>query len=276
MKKFQYKLPVILKGLGMLTCIAMALVLTNCDENFFEVASDDNSYEARLEEGIMALDDENYDKAIEIFEELRADYPDKMEICEYLSNAYSGFIGVDTFSLLEIIDELEENDDAGNIEMVGLVLGGASGDLTAAEVAAKREYLIMAIDGFIDCIPDPDNDQKVQVGLMAMFDAGLIIADIIIDDLGLDNIVLTEAGLKSLYQDEPPEFSDVVLLTDYLRELNLRLALVQESVAALDAMSEENDLSESFGEFLSELGYDDVDGVTESDLEAYIMGLQAE
>jgi hypothetical protein len=272
MNKFRNKIPVILKGLGVLMCITMAVVLTSCDENFFEAASDDDSYEARLERGIMALDDEDYDKAIEIFEKLRADYPDKKEICEYLANAYSGFIGVDTFSLLEIIDELEENDDAGNIEMVGYVLGGASGDLTASEVAVKRDYLIMAIDTFMGCIPDPDNDQTVQLGLMAIFDAALIIADIVMDDLDLDTIVLTEAGLKSLYQNAPPELNDVVLLPDYLSELNQRLALVQESVAALDAMSEENDLSESFAGFLSDFGYDDGD-VTEDDLEAYITGL---
>jgi hypothetical protein len=269
----------ILKGLAIMLCIAMAVVLTNCDENFFEAASDDSSYEARLEKGIMALDDEDYDKAIDIFAKLRADYPNKMEVCEYLANAYAGFIGVDTFNLLETIDELEENDDAGNIEMVGLVLGGDSGNLTVSEVAAKREYLIMAIDAFIDCIPalERDNDQKVQLGMMAIFDASLIIADIIIDDLGVENIVLTEAGLKSLYQSNPPDFSDVASLTGYLSDLNLRLALVQDSVAALDAMSEENDLSEGFDEFLNDFGYGGInDPVTESDLEDYILGLLAE
>jgi hypothetical protein len=274
MKKFQHKLPVFLKGAGILMCIAMAVMLTNCDQNFFESTSDDNSYEARLEKGLIALDDEDYDRAIEIFEDLRADYHDKTEICEYLANAYAGFIGVDTFSLLETIDELEKNDDAGNIEMVGRVLGGATGDLSALEVTAKRQYLIMAINAFMDCIPVRDDDQKVQLGLMAVFDAALIVADIVIDDLGIDNIELTEAGLKSLYQNSAPNFSDVASLDAYLGDLNQRLALVQESVEALDAVSEENDLADSFGEFLQDLGYGGVnDPVSQSDLEEYIKQL---
>jgi hypothetical protein len=285
MKKFQYKkradkIPILLKGLGILMCIAMAVVLTNCDENFFEAASDDDSYEARLEKGIMALDDEDYDKAIDIFEKLREDYPGKVEICEYLANAYAGFIGVDTFNLLETIDELEDNDDAGNIEMVGRVLGGPSGDLTALEVDAKRAYLIMAIEAFMECIPVRDDDQKVQLGLMAIFDAAMIIAEIILDDfetanLALSEIILTEDGLRSIYQTLAPDFSDVPSLATYLAELNLRLALVKESVTALDAMSEGNDLSEGFDEFLTDFGYDD-ENVTGDDLEDYIEGLLAE
>ncbi len=255
-------------------CIGMALVITNCDQNFFESASDDNSYDARLEKGLMALDDEDYDKAIEIFEDLRADYSGKKEICEYLSNAYAGFIGVDTFSLLETISDLEDNDDAGNIEMVGRVLGGASAKLTAVEVGVKRQYLIMAINAFIDCIPVRDDDQKVQLGLMAVFDAALIVADIVLDDLSIDEIVLTQAGLKALYQSGAPDFSNVASLDSYLSDLNVRLALVLESVTALDAMSEENDLASSFNEFLQDLGYGGVDDpVTQEDLEAYITQL---
>lgn len=269
--------PRIPKALMVVLCIGMAFVLANCDQNFFESASDDDSYEARLEKGVMALDDEDYAKAIKLFEQLRSDYKGKTEVCEYLSSAYAGFIGLDTFNFLKTIDELEENDDAGNIEMVGYVLGGASGDLTSQEVVVKRQYLIAAIQAFIECIPVRDDDQKVQLGLMAIFDAVLIVAEIIIDDLDLDNIVLTEAGLEDLYSSTAPDFDNVAAIDAYLSDLNLDLALVLESVEALDAISEENDLSESFAEFLLDMGYGgEDDPVTQADLEAYINQLQSE
>lgn len=265
-----------LKGMGFLLCAVMALILVNCDQNFFESTSDDNSYDARVEKGVMALDDEDYDEAVKIFEKLKKDYPGKVEVCEYLSNAYSGFIGVDTFRLLETIDELEQNDDAGNIEMVGRVLGGESGDLTAGEVIAKRVYLVAAIEAFIECIPVRDNDQKVQLGLMAVFDSALIVGEIVLEDLGADQIALTEAGLKSLYSSRP-DFTDVTSLDSYLAELNQNLALVLESVTALAEISggaEGNDLSEAFDEFLGELGYGGADDpVTADDLENYIATL---
>ena len=72
--------------------------------------------------------------------------PYKTEICEYLADAYAGFIGVDTFNLLETIDELEDNDDAGNIEMVGLVLGGVGGKLPLTGLRAGASIKMISRD----------------------------------------------------------------------------------------------------------------------------------
>ena len=202
-----------MKGMGILVCLTLALVLVNCDQNFFESTSDDDSYDARLEKGIMALDDEDYGKAISIFEGLRKDYPEKQEVCEYLSSAYAGYIGVDSLSLLETIDAMEADgiEDAGNIEIVGRILGEAdTAVLTTTDVDNMRSFLAKAIeDTFVTCIPEPDDDQAVQLGVMAFFDAALVVAQIVFDDLGpgQDEIVLTEEGLSSLYAVEP-DFSD--------------------------------------------------------------------
>ena len=49
---------------GILVFIGLACLLIGCDGNLLEGISDDDSYEAKLEEGLMALDDEDYDKAV--------------------------------------------------------------------------------------------------------------------------------------------------------------------------------------------------------------------
>ena len=54
---------------GILFCIGVACLLISCDGNLLEGISDDDSYEAKLEKGLMALDDEDYDKAVELFAE---------------------------------------------------------------------------------------------------------------------------------------------------------------------------------------------------------------
>ena len=93
---------------GILICVGLACLLMACDGNLLEDISDDDSYEAKLEDGLMALDDEDYDKAVELFLDMRSSYPNKEEVCVYLSNAYAGLTGIDTFNLLETISDLEE------------------------------------------------------------------------------------------------------------------------------------------------------------------------
>jgi len=112
---------------GILVIIGLACLFIGCDGNVLEGVSDDDSYEAKLEEGLMALDDGDYDKAVDIFRRLNSDYPNKEEVCVYLSNAYAGLTGIDTFNLLDTISELEDTGDEGSIDMIGLLLGNADG-----------------------------------------------------------------------------------------------------------------------------------------------------
>jgi hypothetical protein len=265
--------PRVPKALMVVLCIGMALVLGNCDQNFFESTSDDDSYEARLEKGIMALDDENYAKAIGIFEKLRSDYPGKTEVCEYLSGAYAGFIGVDSLSFLEIIDEMEE-DDAGSIEIAGLLLGDSVAVLTQSDITTIRDYLKKAFDTFEDCIPVRDDDQAVQLGVMAFFDAAMVVAQVVLDDISADWIKLTEEDLGLLYAAKP-DFSDVLAIEDYMADLNRDLEYLSDAVAVLVDLSgeDDNDFQDAFEDFLSDLGYDEVSGITYQDLENYIEGL---
>lgn len=259
--------------MGMLVCIGLACLLISCDGNLLEGISDDNSYEAKLEEGLMALDDEDYNKAVELFTDLRSDYPNKEEVCVYLSNAYAGLTGIDTFSLLETIDELQQTDDEGSIDMIGLLLGNAEGVINQATVDSKMGLLALAKAAIDTCIDTPDTDERVQEGLLGLGDAALIIANLVLADLHLDSVELTEAGLNALYDSVPDIDIDSTDISDEeLARLQDSLDDIRDAVDALEEMlggDEGNDLSESFDEFLMDLDPDG-NGVDRDDIEQYL------
>jgi len=261
--------------LAVLVCLGLAGLLISCDGNLFESISDDDSYEARLEEGLMALDDEDYDKAVELFLDLRSDYSSKEEVCVYLSNAYAGLTGIDTFSLLETIDELNDTEDEGSIDMIGLLLGDATGVIQLLEVTDKMDLLSLAKSAIDDCIDNPDTDERVQAGLLGLGNAALIIANLVLTDLGLDSVELTEEGLEDEYEGEVISFDSTDISDARLQQLNDSLDDIADAVVALEDLlgsDEENDLSESFDEFLNDLDPDD-DGVSRFDIEQYIQNL---
>ena len=261
---------------GILVCIGLACILISCDGNLLEGISDDDSYEAKFEEGLMALDDEDYDKAVDLFAALRSDYPNKEEVCVYLSNAYAGLTGIDTFNLLDTISELEDTGDEGSIDMIGLLLGNSDGILDPQGVDSKMDLLASAQAAIDTCIDTPDTDERVQGGLLGLGDAALIIADIVLKDLNLDSVELNEEGLVALYDGLPDIDIDQTDISDEdLARLNDSLDDILDSVDALEEIlgaDEENDLSESFDEFLMDLDPAG-DGVDRDDIEVYIDNL---
>jgi len=105
-------------------------------------------------------------------------------------------------------------------------------------------------------------------------DAALIIADIVLKDLNLDSVELTEEGLDTLY-DSPPDIDQTDISDEVLARLNNSLDDIADSVDALEEIlgdDEENDLSESFDEFLMDLD-PARDGVSRDDIEQYINNL---
>lgn len=260
--------------IGMLACIGLACLLIGCDGNLLESVSDDDSYEAKLEEGLIELDDEDYDKAVDLFVRLRSDYPNKEEVCVYLSNAYAGLTGIDTFNLLETISDLEDTDDEGSIDMIGLLLGDAQGVIDQPAVDSKMDLLALAQAAIDTCINRPNTDERVQKGLLGLSDAALIIAGTVMADLGLDSVELTEEGLDALYGGVP-DIDQADISDEDLARLNDSLDDIADAVAALEEMlgdDDENDLSESFEEFLMDLDPDG-DGVDRNDIEQYIANL---
>jgi len=256
----------------------MVSALTCCGGNAFEWLADENSKEARIEEALIAMDDGNYAAARAILTALKAEYPNDTTVAQYLSNALAGLAGLDTLNLLETIDDLNDTGNTGGIDMVGLILGDDDRTLTTDEIDTKLSDLGLAIDALTDLGEENlTEDQKVQLGLLSLNHAALTIADIIADDTGKtgdDEIKLTEEGLKDLYPTGTPDLDDNMTQDD-LDNLAEDVNNISDSIDAISTIvggDSENDLSESFNDFLEDID-PDKDGVNADDLENYISGL---
>ena len=257
-----------LRGIIQLLMIFFIIFLfSGCGDNLFEGVYDDKSFEARLEEAKIAIDDENYAEARDILLKLKEDHPNNKEVLKYLSNAYAGLAGIDTFSLLEIIDELDENGNSGSIDMIGLVLGDAEGSISSEEVGESLANLEAALEN-LQLIENPDDDQIIQMGILGMSHMTLTIAEVVMDDLGLDDVELTEDGLSELYPDDSADFSDIEVPVE---SLSNDLGLINDAIDELNAISDSgNDLAEDFEEFQEDIDPDDNGEITAEELENFI------
>lgn len=269
-------------GLCRLLCLCFAIfALTGCEGNMFEGFADDSSYEARLEEAMIALDDGDYAKAKSILTELNADYPNRPTILQYLSNASAGLAGIDTFNLLETIEQINDNPNAGSIDMIGQMLGDTDGVLTVDEIKEKIDNINDAIST-LGAIDDPTDDQIVQLGLLSLNRAVLTIGDVIADDRRIQTVTLTENGISNLYPgNTTPDFSDNLVDdqgNNRLDTLTIDIQNINNSIDSITNISgedSENDLSENFGDFSDEIDTDGVYGISTEDLEKFINDLSA-
>jgi hypothetical protein len=250
----------------------LSAALFGCGGNAFEGISDDDSFEARLETARMNIDDEEYRAAINILSDLKEEQPDNEEVTGYLSNANAGLAGLNTFDLLEVIDDLDEAGNSGSIDMVGLVLGDSDGLLMAGEVPDKLDNLTEAIDQ-LNTIEDPTDDQIVQMGLLSVSRIGMTLAKIISSDTGHASLELTEEGIRSEY-DTKPEFEDGDVGDEDLENLTNDIQNVGEAVAVMtESYSSDNDLNEDFLEFKNDLDQNDDDAIDIQEIENYIESL---
>ena len=257
-----------LRGIIQLLMIFFIIFLfSGCGDNLFEGVSDDKSYEAKLEDAKIAIDDEEYAEARDILLKLKEDHPNNKEVLKYLSNAYAGLAGIDTFSLLEIIDELDENGNSGSIDMIGLVLGDAEGSISSEEVGESLANLEAALEN-LQLIENPDDDQIIQMGILGMSHMTLTIAEVVMDDLGLDDVELTEDGLSELYPDDSADFSDIEVPVE---SLSNDLGLINDAIDELNAISDSgNDLAEDFEEFQEDIDSDGNGQISDENLEDFI------
>jgi hypothetical protein len=250
----------------------LSAALFGCGDNAFEGISDDDSFEARLETARMNIDDEEYQQAIDILNDLNAEQPNNEDVTRYLSHAHAGLAGLNTFDLLEVIDDLDEAGNSGSIDMVGLVLGDSDGLLMAEEVPDKLDNLTEAIEQ-LNTIDDPTDDQIVQMGLLSISRIGITLAKIISSDTGNDSLTLTEEGIQSEY-DTKPEFEDGDVSDEDLENLTNDIRNVGEAVAVMtESYSDDNDLNEDFLEFKNDFDQNDDDSIDIQELENYIESL---
>lgn len=254
-----------------LRLIILTALVTSCDNsNLFIGLSDQNTKEARTEEALMAMDDRDYQAAISILRGLVVEFPDDPMLWQYLSNAHSGAAGLDTIDLFEVLDDLEEAGESGSIDMIGLVLGNDSGELTADEIADKLLDIDAAIDS-LDNITNPDDDQSILRGLLGVTRISLIMGQIVSQDTGQGPIELTEDGIGSLYGGTP-DFSQEVT-GDIEDALSEDLAAIGAAVVMLDQLSDTNDLSDDFDLFEVDIDQDNDDNIDAGDLQNYVGAL---
>ncbi len=257
--------------------LLIASFTLGCDDSVLEGLADDDSFEAKLEEARIALDKGEYSTAINLLEALNDANPGNATIQQYLSNAYAGLAGLDTFNLLTTIETLDETGNSGSIDMMGLILGDRNGVLTAAQLQTKIESIENAIHA-LEGISSPNDDHRVQLGILAVAHIALTLGDIVVADQGGTSVTLTEEGLDSQYGNQPADFSDVDSDTQNLSELTADLGYLTEAITVLDDSDEGNDLSQGFTKFKSgdssrdKVGIDsDNNGIiSETDLENYI------
>jgi hypothetical protein len=248
----------------------MTAFLASCEnDNIFSGLSDKDTKEAHTEEALMAMDDGDYRKAISILEDLTDEYPNDAQLWQYLSSAHSGAAGLDTLNLMEVLDDLEEMDESGSIDMIGLVLGDADGTLTADEIAEKLEEITTAIESIRDNVPNPDEDQTILLGLLSITHLSLTLADMIIQDTGATAIELTEDGISDLYGGTPADFTGLAD-TATLDAVNDDIAAINDAVDVLNDLSGDNDMAEDFSDFQNDIDPNGNGDVTQSELENYV------
>ena len=105
----------------------------------------------------------------------------------------------------------------------------------------------------------------------------MTIAEIVIENTGKAEIELTEDGLAVLYPEETtPDLTDEAT-PDRLDSLSDDMGRIAESVDTIGSITGadtgENDLSESFDEFQSDLDADGDESITQQELQNYIGNL---
>ena len=234
---------------------------------------DDESDESTLEEAKIALDNREYDRAIELLEGMT----DK-EALEVLSNAYAGRVGIETFEFLSQLEALNFDDVQESIELVRGMLGyGASHAFLCTDIAAMLSDLDKARGALLNSVGGNESalttSGKAKLGIYGFSDFVLILAEILCENYGSrldppDTIELTEAWIKNSIQLFVVDFKDVVVTAEQLAQMNRDVGYVKGAAAAF-GMSEE--LKTTFASFSANVGGAD-GSVDRADVVAFLIG----
>lgn len=259
----------------------MVFLVIGCSDSALESFSDENTFEAQMEEAQIALDDADYIGAVEILESMAVDYPDNQTVKQYLSNAYAGLGGLDTYDFLATIDELNDKGRSGSIDMVGSVLGDSNGTLSETQIVDKLSNMDRAIEimgelidgqgsATVQALQFPDGDRIVQRGLLGISRIVLLMADMIIDQLRVEEVVMTEDGLQGMYANNTPDFEGIYdsIISDKLAGDIAGIALAVAAIYEIYGI--DNDLYDDFKLFLDDLDKDGNRRVSQEELESYL------
>ncbi len=247
------------------------LVFAGCDK--------DDTYEVRLEDALMFIDDGNYAAAKAIL----LDLPQTAEVKEALSNCIAGGdLNLDMFNIILTMDELDDSGDTGSIDMVGLILGDDSNQLTSESLATKLTAANEAIDLYKDIaelngtgVDGLSADQKLQLGLLSITRTTLTIGTLIADELPAGTpVTLTETWIKDnkeMFSTTDPDSGELESSLDPSAD---DLARISEDLTyteyAIDALTTDNDMKDDYQEFKNELDSNGDESTTSNELNSYI------
>lgn len=234
---------------------------------------DDETDESNLEEAKIALDDREYDRAIELLEGMTG-----KEALEVLADAYAGRVGIETFEFLSQLEELSFDGVEESVELVRGMMGYAADHaFLCTEIAEMLSDLDKASDALLESVAGNEaaltTNGKAKLAIYSFSDFVLVLAEILCVNYGPslsppDTIELTEAWIKNLIQLFVDDFNDVVVTADQLAQMNRDLGYVKDAAAAF-GMSDE--LKEAFASFSTHVGGAD-GSLDRADVVAFLIG----
>ncbi len=268
---------------GLLVLLAGGLAACG-DSNLFEGSSDSSGRQSQLEEGLAALDAENWDEAIRIFSEMDTSDPD---VRRYLASAYVGKAGFDTLTLVQRIAEAQESGSTESVlydAVTEIFDEDGDGVIDSQELGEKSSLFLQAL-------------QVLGVGGGG---AARVLAAV--DTTGMTDTEIFQAGVYAAIHavlsiveqlEYPPGSGQYLLTLDALREhaevidsvtvpegFNDDLAWVREAVGVLSPelvtgsqSTDGNDIAEDLDRFLRQIGYLPDEKVTDDELRSFLRDL---
>lgn len=278
---------------------AVGLALAGCgDSNVFSGSSSDSGSSAKNEEGVAAINDKNWDKAITIYEQLNQSDPTP-ENRKYLASAYVGKSGFDTLKLTEQIAQNQESDVPESVvydSVTTIFDTDGDGVISKAELDEKIAWLGKAIKVFhpsyengavgkVGILETADpvltDDEIFQAGICAALHAVLSVVGQLVDPGVVDpgdptQLLLTLVRLQAALAADPTFLTRVVAPDT----LNADLALVDAARDILlrglvDNEADSNKIANEFEKFLTDVGYLPEGQVTSEELRLYLNSLLA-
>ncbi|MFA6009551.1 MAG: hypothetical protein WC799_06185 [Desulfobacteraceae bacterium] len=247
-----------------------AVSMTGCDNG--------DSYEAKLEDARIALDDGNYALA----ESILATLPQTAMVLEYMSNAIAGGdLNLDTLNIISTLEDLDDEGNVGSIDMIGRIIGDENNQLTCEQITDKIQSATEAIELFKAIadlngggVQDLSDNQKTQLGLLSITRVVLTLAHRICIKTG-GPVTMTEAWIQA---NRDANFSPLITAEESTsEEVTADLARINEDLVfigyTIDVFADSNDMKDDFLEFKNEIDADLNGNVTYVELNAYIAQL---
>ena len=260
--------------------LIFSLVLSGCGDNSFEWMADDDSKESKLEDARIALNKNNYDRALSILGRLN---PYDSEVAKYLCSAYMGKAGLNTLDLAEKAAELEDEGKEGSFDLIGSLLDDdEDGMISIDDIDTNIQFALYAVEVLIDleAVKGELNDELTALlGTAGALHATYILLGVIQEDLGTDDIPATEEGIEAAYEGR--DFDPSSISEDELQALNEDMDYMIGAVDAMTEMTgaqtqEENDLADNFDEFVNDIDGDGDDQISRDEVGEYINDMGTE